>query len=472
MSKRPWFLGAVALIIHAGLFAQRSSSVNSYPTAGNLWVGAKGSCTRSATPVAYNAATACGSMQAAQTAAQGGDTVIILDGTYSNQTISSGQKTSAVSYYAQTPSSCYGNPAKATTCTGTVLLGSGNATGLANQTVLEIDIDHVHVYGVVSNGSGEGRGALAIGVGTAGTDVIVSGFGGKNAWIPSDGVTVENSEFGGFNACIGFTPGTGCASNSNCAIEDVFRFWGMGSAAPQNDKLLNSAIHDLSAPPDGVCGSSNLEPHADLMQVYQSSGTAQNIVVDGNLFYNANGDSNMQWGGGGLQNITIQNNYFGNAQCCNGIAFGQASPCSGLIVRNNVIDWVGYDIINNGSCSGSIDISNNIILHPLPTGCLVSGGTVTGGNNIFPPGSPTCGSSVKTCTPNWLNGPPSSANGFDLRLSSSDACAKGAGNTTDFAPTDFYGTLRSSSSVDIGAFQTSSGSASVAPPTNLAAIVN
>ena len=470
MFRRPSSLVLAAIMMAVLLWFEVPANAQSYPTTGNLWVGASGSCTRSASAVAYNAGTACSSMQAALSAAQGGDTVMILNGTYGNQSLSSGAKSTAVSFYAQTPSTCYNKPASTATCTGSVLLG-GTATGLANQTALSISVDHVHIYGVVSGGSGESRGGLQISTGTSGTDVLVNGFAGKNAFIPSDGVTVQSSEIGGFNACTGFTPGSGCSNNSNCATEDAFRFWGMGSAAPQNDKLINTAIHDVAAPPDGVCGSSNMEPHADLMQVYQSGGTAQNILIDGNMFYNANGDSNMQWGGGGLQNITIQNNYFGTVACCNSIAFGQASPCTGLVFRNNVHDNT-YDLINNGGCSGSIDISNNIITKSV-LGCLVSSGSVTGGNNIFKSGSGTCGTSAKTCTPNWLNGAPSSANGYDFRLNSDDICAKDAGNTADYAPTDFYGTVRPQGAApDIGAFELPSGVASVAPPSGLSLTVN
>lgn len=439
----------------------------SFGQTANLWVNTTaGSCTRSATPAAYNAAAACGSMQAALTAAQGGDIVFIKNGTYGPQDLASNGKSTAVSFYAETPSTCQGQPATAVTCTGTVQLNA-NATALNNQDALSIEVDHVHIYGVISAGSSETRGGLNVSNHSA-TDILIDGFAGKNFFASSSGTTIQHSEFGNFNACNGYN-GSACNANSDCATEDAARFW--GDPAPINDKLLNSAIHDANAPPDGVCGGGPGIPHVDLLQVYQSTGTASNIVIDGNLFYNPGGDSNMQWGGGGLQNITIQNNYLGQPACCNSIAFGQASPCTGLIYRNNVQDNAD-DPINNGTCSGSMDISNNIFTQPF-LGCLVAGGTVTGGSNIFHSGSGTCGSSVKSCTPTWLNGAPSSSNGYDIRLSSSDSCAKDTGNASDYAPTDFYGTARpEGSAADIGAFEILSGSAQAPnPPTGLGATV-
>src|SRR4051812_47919622 len=72
------------------------------PKTANLWVGASGSCARSSVPSGYSASTSCSSFQAAQNAASGGDVVLILDGTYGGQTLSSGAKSSVVSYFAQT----------------------------------------------------------------------------------------------------------------------------------------------------------------------------------------------------------------------------------------------------------------------------------------------------------------------------------------------------------------------------------
>lgn len=437
----------------------------------NIWVNTTaGSCVRNSTPAAYNAATACGNMQAAQNIANGGDTVVMKNGTYPAQSLSGSEKTSAVSYYAETPSSCQDQPATAATCTGSVQIDA-HATALNNQSALTISIDHVHIYGIVSAGSGETRGGLDV-EDHSGTDILVDGFAGKNFFAAASGLTVEHGEYGNFNACNGFTPGTGCSVGSDCATEDGTRFW--GDPAPQNDKLLNSTVHDVSAPPDGTCGSSNNEPHVDAMQIYQSSGTANNIVIDGNLFFN-NATSGLQAGGSSMSNFTIQNNYYGPTVCCNNLVWGQASLSGSFIVRNNVMaNPNGYIVVNNAGASGSptYDFSSNIII-PSNTACA-AGGSLSGGDNVFVSGGATCATSVKACTPNWLNGTPSSSNGYDIRLNSADTCAIGAANPTDFAPTDFYGTNRpQGAKADAGAYELPAlASGTPNPPTGLTAAVN
>jgi hypothetical protein len=435
----------------------------------NLWVdGGHGSCTRSGTLAAYNSATACASMQAAQTAASGGDTVIIKNGTYGAQSLSSGGKSTAVSFYAETPSTCQGQDNILTTCTGTVQLNA-NATALANADALAISIDHVHIYGVVSAGSGETRGGLDI-ENHSGTDILVDGFAGKNFYAASSGTTIQHSEFGNFNACNGYS-GSGCSAGSDCATEDGGRFW--GDPAPSNDTLLDSVIHDVSAPPDGVCGGGPGIPHVDALQIYQSTGTSNNIVIDGNKFY-GNATSGMQVGGGSISNYTIQNNYYGQTACCNNLVWGQAN-CSGYyIVRNNTMaNANGYAVVNNASCSGTVtpDFSGNLfIVSASPAG--VAAGSIAGGYNIFPSsGGSTYGTNAKRCNPTFLNGIPSSANGYDIRLSSSDSCAKDGGNPSDYATTDMYGTPRPQGPAPYaGAFEFPNAGPS--PPTALTVIVH
>ena len=448
MVRRPSFLVLAAIMMAMLLwFGRPATAQTTTPTSANLWVGASGSCTRAASAAAYNSATSCSSMQAALSAASGGDTVLILNGTYAGQTLSSGKSTT-VSFYAQT----YGK----------VLLTGG----------LSINTDKVHVVGVTeASGASDSAGGLTIqdSSSTAWTDVLVDGFHGKNAFIAASGVTVKNSEFGNWSACSGYTPSSGSCTG-NCAIEDGFRFWswGPGSAtAPSNDKIIDSSIHDVSAPPDGVCGGGAGPPHVDAIQVY-SGGS--NITIDGVKFY-GNATSALQSGGGALSNWTIQNNYFGPTTCCNNLVWGQASCSGSLIVRNNVIaNGNAYGVVNNVSCSGSptYDFSSNIVL--ASTAACLASGSVSGGYNVYATsGGATCGSNVKKCTPAWLNGVPSAANGYDVRIASTDTCAKGAGNPADYAATDMLGNPRTAP--DAGAFAISSGTI-VDPATGLTAVVN
>jgi hypothetical protein len=397
-------------------------------------------------------------MQAAQNAAQGGDTVVVRNGTYVAQTLNSGQKSSTVNYQAQT--------------NGSVFVAA-----------LTIFIDKVHVTGIVGSGSGETRGGLDIEdrTSTAFTDVLVdcantmeswSGGGYKNLFTAAPHVTVQHCDFGGWNACTGYISGSGCKAGSNCEIEDGTRFWSWGpgnTSTPDSDSLLGNIIHDVTAPPDGACGGGAGVPHVDALQVY-SGGT--NITVSGNKFY-GNATSAVQAGGGSLSNWTVENNYFGATTCCNNLVWGQASVSGSYIVRNNTnANPNGYLVVNNASASGATtyDFSSNLNI-AAPTVCTAVG-SVTGGNNVFPSsGGATCGSNVKRCNPTFLNGIPSASNGYDIRLSPSDTCAIGAGNSSDFASIDIFGTARpQGSGIDAGAYELSNGASQQPnPPTGLTA---
>src|SRR3954470_7018922 len=70
-----WF----SVVLGSPLFLFLSSAQAA--TLAHLWVDTNGgSCTRTSSPAVYNDATACASMQAAQTAASAGDTVILKNG--------------------------------------------------------------------------------------------------------------------------------------------------------------------------------------------------------------------------------------------------------------------------------------------------------------------------------------------------------------------------------------------------------
>jgi IPT/TIG domain len=426
---------------------------------GNLWVdGKSGNCTRSSSPAAYNSASACKSMQAAQTAASGGDTVVVQNGSYPAQTLASGAKTTTVNYVAQT--------------VGSVLLAG-----------LQINIDKVHITGIVGSGTGTNRGGLDIEdlTNTAFTDVVVncgnnmaswSGLGWKNVFAAGSHITLQACDFGNWDACDGYN-GSGCNANSNCAIEDATRFWSWGSGStiqPDSDIMLGNIIHDVTAPPDGACGSGPGVPHTDALQVY-SGGT--NITIQGNKFY-GNASSALQSGGGTLSNWTIQNNYFGATECCNNLVWGQATVSGSFIVRNNTnANPNGYLVVNNIDASGSatIDFSSNLTI-ATPTVCTAAG-SPSGGYNIFPSsGGATCGSNVKRCNPTFLNGVPSASNGYDIRISTSDTCAVDAGNPSDYATTDMYGTTRPQGSApDAGAYELPSGATQKPnPPTGLTGV--
>jgi hypothetical protein len=84
------FAGALVVAVGGSAHGARielSSSATSVVSA-NVWVGASGSCKRSATPAAYNTATACATLDAAYHAAAMNDTVDVKCGTYGSQAFS------------------------------------------------------------------------------------------------------------------------------------------------------------------------------------------------------------------------------------------------------------------------------------------------------------------------------------------------------------------------------------------------
>lgn len=377
-------------------------------TTANLWVDTNGgSCSRQSSPGVYIDAQACSSMQAAQTAASAGDTIIIKNGTYGAQNLNSSAKTSMVYFYAETD--------------GSVLVSG-----------LSISIDKVTVKGVIASGVGNSRGTLSLT--SSGTGTVVDGFRARRIWISGNHITVKNGEF-----CDG--------SGSSSQEEDCVQVWNGSSYI----SFIGNSFHDWH-------GDYDVKYHNDMIQFYPSGSR---IIIDGNKFYNGP-TSNIMTGGGVLTDWVIQNNYFGAPYWGgNNIVFGNSSsPCSGLVYRNNV-DASGLGI-NNVDCSNlSPDISGNIYTQPV--GAVLLYGPVSGGYNIFvPSGGVTAGSNAKRCNVSWEAGSSPTAGGVpNVHLASNDTCAVGAGNPASFPSKDIDGQTRTSPP-DAGADQRS-GSGSPVP---------
>lgn len=99
--KKPTF-SRLKLIVFSTIFSLAGgyaiyTSFAATPTMAHLWIDSSGgSCTRQASPVAYNDGAACSTFQAAWTVASSGDTIVVKAGSYGGQTIS-GNKTSETS---------------------------------------------------------------------------------------------------------------------------------------------------------------------------------------------------------------------------------------------------------------------------------------------------------------------------------------------------------------------------------------
>jgi hypothetical protein len=362
------------------------------PTGANLWIDTTGgTCTRQSTAGAWVDAQGCGSMQAALTAAQGGDAIIMKDGTYGAQTLATGEKASMVTITAEDYRQ--------------VFVGQ-----------LESDVGNVTVSGVTGAGSGASLSDLRLVVRT-GKTFILDGFKGGSVWLDSNNIVIERGDF-----CNG---GISTSGESDC-----MQWWN----GVTNITLKNSILHDWTTANDTT-------NHNDFIQVFPSGS---NLDIDGNIFDNGP-TSIIQMGGGAFSNVTFENNYFGLVNHCGNLASDSSTTRSGFLrFRNNVYGSLcGTYGFNDGSTTGTytIDISGNIYLTTATT--CSQHQAVSGGFNVFPTSaSATCGTNPKKCTPTFLNGTPSAANGFDIRLSPSDTCAKDAGNASSFAPVDFFGTAR------------------------------
>jgi hypothetical protein len=431
---------------------------------GNLWIvtsGGSNPCTRQspATTLASAASTAkCSSPQAAQNAAAGGDTVMIQDGTYGTTfSIASGTTSSAITYQADgwTPPT--------------------DAVGVESDSIkvvytggIDIDVDKVHIKGVSaaaspnSAGSGtvnNGGGSLNIcdpraNCTTQHSDVLIQGFHGKSAFINGSGVTVDLSEFGGFDDCSEYTVGVGGDT------EDTFRFWsGAPNASDQmsNDTLKRSTVHDeIMGSANGSltngcgAGSPSTGPHTDC---FQSAG-GTNMTIDSVIFYNCP-EQDFQWNpfsGQPMNVVTVENSYFGPSagsvlSTTNAFgAIGNGGDCSNINITSNVM----YTVDNGSGCTTSPNMNNNIVL-----GAGSSCGTNTHTFNAFASAwTTTCGTNSQHCNPTFVSSPPGYSLGQSVpnpTLSGSDTCARSHGNTVTFPPTDLFGNSRPLGTVDIGA---------------------
>jgi hypothetical protein len=377
-------------------------------------------------------------MAAAFNAASSGDTVVMINGTYASQGVSGSAKT--IKFYAQTYDS--------------VLVGG-----------LSVSAGGVTTHGIIASGTGYSRGDLTVRspTSTVSNPIVIDGFRARNVDIEYAAyVTISHGEFGNYDT-------------SQCPTECDGIY--IGGTPSDHLSFLNNTFHDIY---DHTGGSIDIARHNDMLSTLYTTG-GSNITFDGNTFYNGpDGGSNIM-SSGPLSNWTVQNNYFGgispntSQSYGNNVTYGQGTCTGYFYYRNNVIaSGAGY-ALNTTGCSPTVDFSGDIFLTSGYHACMPSG-TATGGHNTFVDASANngCGSSNKTCTPSWLNGSPSSSNGYDIRLAASDTCAKDAGNPSSYAPTDMYGTTRPQGSApDAGAFEVPNGTSQKPnPPTTLTAAAN
>ena len=211
--------------------ANTTASTAACPTGAvaNLWVdGNGGSCTRQASASSYSDAQACGSFQAAYSAAQCGDTVGVQPGTYAAQSISSGSKSctssTQVAFTSVPGGTCSDN-------TSVTMPSFSLSVAYVKLTCLNANPSTTTACADVSGSSGQ-HGSLVWNT----IDHVAMHCG----FFDSDHLRVTYSTFGPDNTC-------------QTAMEDLVDF-------RANSDNINDVVFDhdtfetVTAPPDFECG--------------------------------------------------------------------------------------------------------------------------------------------------------------------------------------------------------------------------
>jgi hypothetical protein len=288
----------------------------SAPASGNanLWVDANGgSCTRTATAAAYNDATACGTVSAAWSAAQGGDTILIRGNSsgliYTSGFSASGAKSSTVTISVPSGESAW-------------FAGDGSLSGVTNMLVTDDrPVTNPSTLAGVGNG-------LAFGMET---------IGGSSANIAFRNVDEYCQNRSPWHMVTG-PNGTSC--NASFLINGVNGFSWIGGSNGPTAACINSS------PCSGGDNVNNIGPSCS------SNAACQNILIQNVVFHDVrrlDGNTHMEaikidQGTG----ITLRDNWWFSCDCNSAVIFFGAS--SGKETADNVL--VEGNVIGNSGAGG------------------------------------------------------------------------------------------------------------------------
>ena len=252
-------------------------------------------------------------------------------------------------------------------------------------------------------------------------DVTLRNLSGRSLFLRADDVLIAGGSYGGFDGCDAGAP------------EDGVKLWSDSNRGADGITLDGVRIHDIRR--------TGCDRHTDCIQIY--SGT--NHTIKNSTLVNcpttgiiARPSSSSQK----LENITIENNYFGAVlDGSEAINIGTAPDrCSGMVIRYNTIvsESSSFDCLTASGGPGSL-VEGNII-------SVGAGNDATFRFNVFRSGSAVLGTGAFQCTPSYRN----SAAG-DWRLATGDTCARGRGNPTSHPTTDAEGQTRPQATIDAGA---------------------
>ena len=252
-------------------------------------------------------------------------------------------------------------------------------------------------------------------------DVTLRNVSGRSLFLRADDTRIVGGSFGGFNAC------------SSGAPEDGIKLWSDSSRGADGIVLDGVRVHDVRR--------TGCDIHSDCIQIY--SGT--NHVIKNSTLVNcptsgiiARPSSSSQR----LENITIENNFFGPVlDGSEAINIGTSPDrCSGIVVRYNTVanESSSFDCRTGGGEPGSL-VEGNIIR-------VGAGNDAVIRFNVIRPGSARVGAGAVLCQPLFRN-----AGAGDWRLAPNDRCARGRGNPASHPAVDAEGNNRPQGTVDAGA---------------------